>query len=59
MQKKPLILGDEAAAAILAVEGLHLTPTYRRRIDYLQRKDLTTDQIREILIADLQTRNAA
>jgi hypothetical protein len=52
-------LGEDAGAAIMAVEGLRLSPTYRRRIDALRSKGLSTDQIRETLIADLQTRRAA
>lgn len=52
-------MGDEAAAKLLAVEGLHLTPAYRRRIDVLRDKGFTADQIREALIADLHTRKAA
>jgi hypothetical protein len=53
------ILGEAAAAAICAVEGLHLTPAYRARIDELTAKGLTNDQIREVLVADLRPRNAA
>jgi hypothetical protein len=59
MDQKSLILGDEAAAKLLAVEGLALSPAYRRRIGALRAKGFTTDQIREALIADLQTRKAA
>ncbi len=59
MKSKPIILGDEAAAKLLAVEGIHITPAYRSRIDALRDKGLTTDQIREALIADLHTRKAA
>lgn len=59
MHDEPIILGEEAIAAISAVEGLYLSPAYRQRIDSLQRQGLTIDQIRETLIADLQTRRAA
>ena len=59
MTKEPLILGDAAAAKLLAVEGLHLTQAYHNRIDALRVKGFTIDQIREALIADLQTRKAA
>jgi microsomal dipeptidase-like Zn-dependent dipeptidase len=54
-----ITLGEDAGAAIMAVEGLRLSPTYRRRIHALRSKGLSTDQIRETLIADLQTRKAA
>ena len=54
-----ITLGEDAGAAISAVEGLSLSPAYRRRIDALRRKGLSIDQIRETLIADVQTRNAA
>jgi hypothetical protein len=59
MKQEPVILGEEAAAALLAVEGLKLSPDYRTRIDALRRQGFTTDQIREALIADLQTHKAA
>jgi hypothetical protein len=54
-----ITLGEEAGAAVLAVEGLGLSQTYRSRIDALRRKGLSMDQIREALIADVQTRSAA
>jgi hypothetical protein len=59
MKSKSSILGEEAAAKLLAVEGLRLTAAYRRRIDALRNKGFTPDQIREALIADLQARKAA
>lgn len=59
MKSESLILGDEAAAKLLAVEGLYLTPAYGRRINALREKGFSADQIREALIADLQTRKAA
>jgi hypothetical protein len=54
-----ITLGEDAGAAIMAVEGLHLSPAYRRRIAALRGKGLSTDQIRETLIADVQARRAA
>jgi hypothetical protein len=54
-----ITLGEDAGAAIMAVEGLSISPAYRRRIDALRSKGLSTDQIRETLIADVQTRRAA
>jgi hypothetical protein len=59
MKSKSIILGHEAAAKLLAVEGLHLTPAYRSRINALRDQGFTTDQIRKALIADLHTRKAA
>lgn len=59
MEQKSCVLGDDAAAALLAVEGLQLTSAYRQRIDSLRGKGFTADQIREALIADLQARKAA
>jgi hypothetical protein len=59
MKSKPSVLGEEAAAKLLAVEGLYLTPIYRSRIEALRTKGFTIDQIRDALIADLQTRRAA
>lgn len=53
------ILGEAAAAAICAVEGLYLTPAYRQRIDELTAKGMTNDQIREVLIDDVRPRNVA
>lgn len=59
MEQKHLVLGEKAAAAILAVEGLHLSPAYRRRIGALHDRGFTADQIREALISELQARQAA
>jgi hypothetical protein len=58
-QPDRITLGEDAGAAIMAVEGLRLSPAYRRRIDALRSKGLSTDQIRETLIADVQARRAA
>jgi hypothetical protein len=58
-QSESIPLGEEAGAAIMAVEGLRLSPAYRRRINALRSKGLSTDQIREILIADVQASRAA
>ncbi|MEY4270201.1 MAG: hypothetical protein RLZZ58_1417 [Pseudomonadota bacterium] len=58
-QHSVITLGADAGAAIMAVEGLCLSPAYRRRIDALRSKGLSTDQIRETLIAELQARRAA
>lgn len=59
MQDEPIILGEEAFAAISAVEGLYLSPAYRQRIDSLPGQGLTIDQIRGTLISDLQTRSTS
>ena len=59
MKLKPIILGDEAAVKLLAVEGLHLTPAYRSRIDALRDKGLTTDEIRQIILTEFNPRKAA
>lgn len=59
MREQDIIVGDLAGAAISAVEGLYLSPAYRQRIEALERAGLSVDQIRETLIADLQTRRAA
>jgi hypothetical protein len=54
-----ITLGEDAGAAISAVEGLSLSPAYRGRIDELRSQGLSTDQIRETLIADVQAQRAA
>jgi hypothetical protein len=59
MEQKPALLSNKAAAAILAVEGLSLSPAYKTRIEALQSKSFTADQIREAIIADFDKRDAA
>jgi hypothetical protein len=59
MSNRRTTLGEDAAAAILAVEGLSLSAAYHRRIVELRAKGLSSDQIREFLIADLRPRSAA
>jgi hypothetical protein len=59
MEQKPALLSNKAAAAILAVEGLSLSPAYKRRVEALQSKGLTADHIREAIIADFDKRDAA
>jgi hypothetical protein len=59
MKKAGIVLGEEAFAAISAVEGLVMSAERRAWIDALRREGRTNDQIREALVNDLQTRAAA
>ena len=59
MKNESIILGENAFAAISAVEGLVLSEENRARINALRRDGLSNDQIRQAIIADLQSRAAA
>ncbi len=59
MKNESIILGENAFAAISAVEGLVLSEESRARIDALRGEGLSNDQIRLAIIADFQSRVAA
>ncbi len=54
-----VILGENAFAAISAVEGLSLSQADRSLIADLRRKGRTNDEIRKIVFAQISTRKAA
>jgi hypothetical protein len=55
MKQEPVILGEAAAAAMLAVEGMSLSSVDRQRIDSLRREGLSDDAIRAEIIRQFQT----
>lgn len=57
--RKNVILGENAFAAISAVEGLAMSKADRNRIDEPRRKGLSNDEIRKIALADFNSRKAA
>jgi hypothetical protein len=57
--EKRVILGENAFAAISAVEGLALSEADRTLIIELRQKGLSNDEIRKIILADFNTRKAA
>jgi hypothetical protein len=59
MKRSNVTLGENAFAAISAVEGLVLSDESRARIDALRKTGLSNDQIRDVIKADLLTRKAA
>jgi hypothetical protein len=59
MTKRSITLGENAFAAISAVEGLFLSEQSRARIDALRKKGLSNDQIRDAIKADFRTRKVA
>jgi hypothetical protein len=59
MKRSNVTLGENAFAAISAVEGLVLSDESRARIDALRKTGLSNDQIRDAIKADLLTRKAA
>ncbi len=56
---KDVILGEKAFEAISAVEGLSLTASHRDRIEKLRREGHSDEQIRQVIIAEFDTRAAA
>jgi hypothetical protein len=59
MKRSNVTLGENAFAAISAVEGLVLSDESRTRIDALRKTGLSNDLIRDAIKADLLTRKAA
>jgi hypothetical protein len=59
MSDKRIILGENAMAAIAAVEGIQLSPEVKGRISKLRKAGKSNDEIRAAIIADFRARAAA